>query len=120
MHRVRDGEIFYVLPGGTLNPGESPSQAALREAKEETDLDVALGRQLGTTTDIWEGQKKVTYFFDTMSWSGTPKIVGEEAQRQSQKNQYQLRWVEQKDLSRIKIYPIGTFEEILKPLCNTG
>lgn len=34
---------FWVLPGGTLEPGESLAQCAIRELKEETNLDIAIG-----------------------------------------------------------------------------
>lgn len=34
---------FWLQPGGHLDPGETPWQAALREAREETGLDVAFG-----------------------------------------------------------------------------
>ena len=34
---------FWVLPGGTLEPGESLAQCAIRELKEETNLDISVG-----------------------------------------------------------------------------
>ncbi len=37
----------YALPGGGVDPGESPEQAAIREMKEETDLDVSIKRTIG-------------------------------------------------------------------------
>lgn len=33
---------WWVLPGGMIEPDETPHQAAVREAKEETDLTVSL------------------------------------------------------------------------------
>ena len=33
---VIDGRAFYSLPGGTIEPGETPEQAVIRELKEET------------------------------------------------------------------------------------
>lgn len=39
------------FPGGAIELGETPQMAAIREAKEETGLDVEVGRIIGTYTD---------------------------------------------------------------------
>ncbi|GLV60438.1 hypothetical protein KDH_72570 [Dictyobacter sp. S3.2.2.5] len=38
LHRWREGCESWILPGGGLNPGEQPEEAALRELFEETGL----------------------------------------------------------------------------------
>ena len=39
------------FPGGAIEPGETPEGAAVREAKEETGLDVSVGHLIGVYTD---------------------------------------------------------------------
>jgi ADP-ribose pyrophosphatase YjhB (NUDIX family) len=41
----------WAIPGGFLDYGESLEEAAMREAKEETNLDVELARQFHTYSD---------------------------------------------------------------------
>jgi len=46
----------WVLPGGAVEPGESVAQAALREVREETGLDVHLERLVGVySRQRWGG-----------------------------------------------------------------
>ncbi len=46
-------EAGVQVPAGTIEPGESPAQAMMREAREETGLaDLALGRFLGEAVYI--------------------------------------------------------------------
>ncbi len=39
----RPDQNYWLTPGGGIDPGESPAQAAVREVREETGLDVLLG-----------------------------------------------------------------------------
>jgi ADP-ribose pyrophosphatase YjhB (NUDIX family) len=38
----------WSLPGGRVEPGETPAQAAVREVREETGLDVVVSRLVGS------------------------------------------------------------------------
>ena len=43
---------MWGLPGGTVELGETPQMAAIREVKEETGLDVEIGELIGIYTDF--------------------------------------------------------------------
>ncbi|MBQ8782145.1 MAG: NUDIX domain-containing protein [Clostridia bacterium] len=42
---------MWGFPGGALELGETPQMAAIREVKEETGLDVEIGKLIGVYTD---------------------------------------------------------------------
>ncbi|MHA1683520.1 MAG: NUDIX domain-containing protein [Promethearchaeota archaeon] len=42
---------FYALPGGFVDPDETVEQACIREAKEETSLDVEIVKLIGIYSD---------------------------------------------------------------------
>lgn len=42
----------WVLPGGGIDPGETPEISCIREVKEETGIDVSIARKVGTWLPI--------------------------------------------------------------------
>ena len=70
--RVKEGSLSWQFPAGAVEDGESPGDAAVREAREETGLTVAerkvLGRRIHPATgramiyvacDVVDGQARV-------------------------------------------------------------
>jgi len=51
-HKDLRGKMVWSLPKGLVNPGESPEEAAVREVREETGLEVRILRKLGDV-DYW-------------------------------------------------------------------
>jgi 8-oxo-dGTP pyrophosphatase MutT (NUDIX family) len=48
IRRNRDGEEYYVFPGGGIEVDESPEQATIREAFEELGVHIDVIKYLGT------------------------------------------------------------------------
>lgn len=52
---------LWLQPGGHIEPGETPAEAALREAREETGLDVRLVHDAVAHVDVHPGPKGHTH-----------------------------------------------------------
>ncbi len=98
-HRFKNGHEYYAVPGGGVEPGETPKQAAVRELKEETSLNVVLGKKIGEL----EMDGNYQYFYITTSWNGTLAFGGEELEKQSPDNVYRLEWVPIEKLGTIDL-----------------
>lgn len=98
-HRFKNGQEYYAVPGGGVEPDEAPEQAAVRELKEETGLNIVLGEKIGEL----EADGNHQYFYIAKSWSGTPTFGGEERERQSPANAYRLEWIPIEKLNDIDL-----------------
>jgi 8-oxo-dGTP diphosphatase len=80
MKRKRShGSGTWAPPGGYLEFGERPEDCAIREAKEETGIDIADVRFFAITNDIFpEGKHHITLWFEAEGFAGEP-TVSEEA-----------------------------------------
>lgn len=99
LYRKRGEAEYYTVPGGGVEEEETIEVAAIREAKEETNLDVTHLIKLGEFEV--NGQKEVIFFADHIG--GEPKLGGPELLRQSETNIYRLEWVSLDRLREINL-----------------
>ena len=112
MYRNISGIEKYVLLGGGVESGESIEEAAVREVREESSLDIKLSKKL---TEI-KYKTCTDYVFLAEDFSGELKLSGEEIDRATRNNIYRPEWIEIKNLDKmnIPIYPKFIVKLILK------
>ncbi|KKR70092.1 MAG: MutT/Nudix [Candidatus Nomurabacteria bacterium GW2011_GWB1_40_7] len=113
VHRFRDGEEYYVLPGGMTEEGESIEDAVLRELKEETTLEGSgLKEVLDYTDDICRNR-----IFLIGNFEGEVVKLSEnspEYKKQNEKDQYSVEWVPVNEILFLTIWPMQTREFLFK------
>lgn len=57
IERHRAGLDYFVFPGGGVDEGETPEQAAIREAMEELGIEVAIKRKLTEIRLGWRSRQ---------------------------------------------------------------
>ena len=115
MYRNRKGRVYYVFPGGGIEPDETPEQACFREVTEETSLQVTLSKKLFT----FENQGNLEHYFLMSQPQGQLKLGGPELLKQSPENQYRLEWVSLTELPHLRVFPHEVIAPLLEHLTYT-
>ncbi len=117
IERHRAGLDYYVFPGGGVDEGETPEQAAIREAMEELGVEVAIKQKVA---EIQIGLKSRQVYFLVEQVGGVfGSGVGEEYTdadpNDPDEGIYVPIWMPIDELSaHEKIYPVALAELVVK------
>ena len=107
MRRVKQGRgEYYVIPGGSVEPGEPIKTAAARELLEETNVKFILEHQLYQSHN--PGSGRIAHYFLARWLNGEPALnpySPEMTERESSSNQYHPEWVKVSEISSLALFP---------------
>ena len=106
IRRVRDGRTYYTVPGGGVEAGETPEQAAVREAREELGLDVELGDLVATIEfggrQLYYRARPVGGELGTGTW---PDHAARDELQRAKRGTYEAVWVDVARLAALDVRP---------------
>jgi predicted acetyltransferase/ADP-ribose pyrophosphatase YjhB (NUDIX family) len=100
--RVLDGHEYAVLPGGGIEPGETPEEAAVRELAEECSM---TGHAVRRLFDGDHGGRPASYVL--VEAEGEPVLGGDEAVANSPDDSYRPLWATEPELPLLGLLPEG-------------
>ena len=116
IHRVKNGQEYWVFPGGSLEDTDlSETEGLLREIEEETCLFVDVDKLL-YTHDYGDN---IGLYFMCKYISGEPKLgdsIEKERMEKGKSDTYEPVWVPLNKLTNILLYPLEIRDWLIKDL----
>jgi len=98
----------WEFPGGKIEPGESPADAAVRESREELGIEVKPVELFETTEFEYDDRTVTLRFYRCVHLAGAPKPASGDA----------AKWVNREELANIDIPPAN--ERVVGRLLSGG
>jgi mutator protein MutT len=122
IHRInldkeKDSQEYYVLPGGSVESGETVEEAVAREMKEETDIIVEVKEVFLEMEEevLDKGFKKHCYYIcGYISGEANLREDSEEAKEMKEGiHFYKPVWIDLKDLRGLTIFPVEVMNKLV-------
>lgn len=99
--KIKEGKVkeYYVIPGGGCEKNEKLEDTVIRELNEEFSIDIEILGYLGKE----EHEETVEHYFHCKIVKGTPTLGGEELERMTKENYYEIRNIKLEDLENTDI-----------------
>ena len=110
MHRIKNWVEYYTIIGGWVEHWETIEQTAIREVKEEANLDIIPD---WIFCKILDERHDGTYYL-VKDFKGIAKISWPEASRVSINNQYYLERIKKEEIWNIPLLPNEIKQKIIE------
>jgi ADP-ribose pyrophosphatase YjhB (NUDIX family) len=111
IERHRLGLHYFTCPGGHVEPGETPEQAAVREAREELGLEVSIQQLLAKIW--WHGRPQYYYLVEAVGGEFGTGAGEEMLHPNPKKGTYQPVWVPVEQLLDLPVLPYKFAEMVI-------
>lgn len=112
IERHRQGRHYFTFPGGHVDPGETPEQAAVRETEEELGLKVEIKQLLAKIW--WRGKPQYYYLAETVAGIFGTGRGKEILHPHPEKGTYEPVWVALGDLLEKPVQPRSMVEIVAR------
>ena len=102
---TKTGKVWWMAPGGLVHAGEPALDAAVREVREETGLDVEIGRLIYWLEWIWERSHCVELYFVGRVSGGQLAIGNDPELAEDRQIIFDARFVDVGELGNYPVYP---------------
>jgi 8-oxo-dGTP diphosphatase len=109
--RRKAGSEYYALPGGGVEPGETPTRACKRELMEETGLYAETGAEVC----VFANRCREEHYFLVTRFRDVPEFGEPERAACGPENRYELVWLKLDALGSVNLKPERLREIILHP-----